>query len=94
MEVLKEEYNRLERQEKAYKKAILALPKGYLSKKNIRGNVSYYLQWREEGKIKSKYISKKDVQNIEEQLKLRKAYENSLRRVAEDKRRLEKVLEI
>ena len=33
---------------------IAALPAGYISRKNIRGKVQYYLQWKEDGKLKSK----------------------------------------
>ncbi len=35
---------------------IAKLPKGYISKKCIRGKIKYYLQWVEEGEKKSKYI--------------------------------------
>ena len=43
------------------KKELEQLPAGYISKKNINGNPQYYLQWRENGKMKSKYISKGDL---------------------------------
>ena len=33
---------------------ISMLPIGYISKKNINGNVYYYQQWTENGKVKSK----------------------------------------
>ena len=35
---------------------IAQLPAGYISKKIIRGKVQYYLQWKENGKLKSKYV--------------------------------------
>lgn len=94
MEVFKEEYDRLDRQEASYKRAILDLPKGYISKKNIRGKEAYYLQHREGKKIVSKYIPVSDVESIREQIQRRKQFEQSLKRVAEDKKQLRKVLDI
>ena len=38
---------------------ISRLPAGYISKKHINGADRYYLQWTEEGKLKSKYSNEK-----------------------------------
>lgn len=38
--------------------AIAELPVGYISKKTIRGKVAHYLQWKEGGKLRSRYIKK------------------------------------
>lgn len=35
---------------------LAGLPTGYISVKNIRGKERRYLQWLEDGKLKSKYI--------------------------------------
>ncbi|MCF0186525.1 MAG: AAA family ATPase, partial [Bacteroidaceae bacterium] len=40
---------------------IAALPEGYISKKNIRGKETFYRQWKEDGKLKSKYIAREDL---------------------------------
>ena len=37
---------------------LASLPKGYISNKTIGGKVRHYLQWTENGKIKSRYIKK------------------------------------
>lgn len=92
-EVLQEELERLERQEAAYLKAIQELPRGYISQKNIRGRKSYYLQYREGDKIISQYISKELLSETEDKIKRRKQLEDSLHRVAKDKKRLRKALE-
>ena len=92
MEVLKEELDRLERQQLAYEADLREIPKGYISKKNVRGKLSYYLQHREGKKIISKYISAKDLPVVEEQVRRRRQIEASLRRVKEDKKALRKVL--
>ena len=92
MEVLKEEMDRLERQQLAYEADLQEIPKGYISKKNVRGKISYYLQRRDGNKIISKYISANDLPKVEEQVRRRKQLEASLRRVKEDKKALRKVL--
>lgn len=92
MEVLQEELDRLNRQEAVYKRDLEALPKGYISKKNIRGKLSYYLQWREGEKVVSKFISNDELPKIEMQVARRQQLEASLRRVKEDRKKLRKVL--
>lgn len=92
IELLKEELDRLERQKAAYEADLKNLPKGYISKKNIRGNVSYYLQYRDGEHIRSKYISLKDLPSLEVQIKRSKQLKASLIRVEEDQLKLRKVL--
>lgn len=92
MGVLEEELDRLNRQEIVYKAALQEARKGYISKKNIRGKESYYLQWREGSQVKSKHISRDELPKIEEQVQHRKQLEASLRRVKEDQKKLRKVL--
>ena len=45
------EYIVLLDKKRTMEKELLTLPKGYISKKNIKGNVQYYLQRREKSKI-------------------------------------------
>lgn len=92
MSVLQEELDRLNRHEIIYERDLQELPKGYISKKNIRGKVSYYLQHREGGKIVSKWIPAEDLPKVEAQVNRRKQLEASLRRVREDQKKLRKVL--
>ena len=51
---------------------IATLPAGYISQKNIRGKVQYYLQWKEDGKLKSKYVRESDLPELEKQIERRK----------------------
>ena len=92
MEILQEELDRLERQEAAYSADLQELPKGYISKKNIRGKESYYLQYRDGQKIRSQYVSAKDLPELEEQIRRGKRLKESLRRVKDDQKKLRKVL--
>lgn len=57
------------------------LPVGYISQKNINGKVQYYLQWRENGKLKSKYIRKGDLETVREQIARRKELEPVISRL-------------
>ena len=73
-------------------KEIAGLPKGYISKKNIRGNVSFYLQWREGGKVLSKYLSRESVDDLEEKIRHRKELEEEVKSLIKEKRNLENFL--
>ena len=92
MEVLQEELDRLDRQQAAYELHLQELPKGYISKKNIRGKESYYLQYRDGSKIVSKWIPADDLQKVEKRVMQRRMVEASLRRVKEDRKKLRKAL--
>lgn len=58
-----------------------ALPKGYISKKTIGGKHYLYLQTRNGNTIESKYIKSDEVEEITNQLSLRKEYEAELPKV-------------
>ena len=48
----------------AIKKRLAELPKGYISRKKIGGKERLYLQWREGGKVRSRYIKKGEEEEI------------------------------
>ena len=54
------------------------LPKGYISKKTIGGKQYLYLQTRNGDTIESKYIKAEEVDEIANQISLRKEYEAEL----------------
>lgn len=60
-------------------KKIAALPKGYISKKNINGKVCHYRQWKENGKVKSEYISDMDVDFVAALISERKRLSEELK---------------
>lgn len=68
-------YDLMERIEKR----IAELPNGYISKKTINDKTQYYRQWKEDGKLKSKYINAKDVETVREQIEERKKLEEKLK---------------
>lgn len=60
------------------RRTLLELPKGYISRKVIRGRETFYLQWREGEKVKSQYVNKADVDNLREQIRRRHAIQEEL----------------
>lgn len=67
------------------------LIKGYLSCKNIKNSPRYYLQWREGSKIRSVYISYKDLDNVKELIRQRKELEKEIRLLKANIRKIEKL---
>ena len=55
-----------------------SLPKGYISRKVIRGRETFYLQWKESGKVKSKYLKHDEVDGFREQIRRRHAIQEIL----------------
>ena len=66
------EYRVLIEKKQALKKELLSLPIGYISKKNIKGNIQYYLQRREGKKITGTYIRVDEVEEVSAKLERRK----------------------
>ena len=61
------------------RRQLAKLPKGYISRKIIGGKERFYLQWREDGKVKSRYLRPQELPAAEAQVSARKALENKLR---------------
>lgn len=60
-------------------KEIATLPIGYISKKTIGGKIRYYRQWTENGKIKSKYISNEEYDEVSQAIARRKELQKQLK---------------
>lgn len=65
-------------------KRISSLPKGYISNKKIQGKVRHYLQWSENGKIKSKYIPDDEYEETKRDIETRKTLEKQLKSLKTD----------
>ena len=79
--ILTEELNRLKSLKKSYEHNLYKLPKGCLIEKEIKGNIYYYLNYREGKKSIFKYLGKSgneeisQIKNkIEERRKLKRLY--------------------
>lgn len=90
--VMLEEYARLLRLINGIEAELKELPKGYISKKQIRNKESYYLQWRDGDKVRSKYISGEKIEEMREKVAKRQSLEKSLRSHKHDKKRIEVAL--
>ena len=64
-------------------KQLAALPTGYISKKIIGGKERFYLQWMENGKLKSKYIKSSEFEEISAQVETRKRLQAELKECKE-----------
>ncbi len=62
---------------------LATLPTGYISKKNIGGKERFYLQWMENGKLKSKYIKASEFEEISAQVERRKRLQAELKELKE-----------
>ena len=93
--VLSEELDRLNQLKKNYEIQIVKLPKGCLIKKNIKGNIYYYLNYRQEKKKIFKYIGKlsgKELENLLDKIEERRKLEKLNKQVKKDIEKLEKMV--
>ena len=67
-------------------------PRGYVSRKVIRGRERFYLQWRDGAHVRSRYIPEGEVDKVRGGVAARKDHEASVRRLREDMARIELVV--
>lgn len=72
------EYKELLAEKLEIEQNLAVLPRGYISKKTIGGKQYLYLQTRNGDTIESKYIKSEEVEELTDQLSLRKEYEAEL----------------
>lgn len=71
---MNDEIERLQRE-------ISQLPNGYISNKTINGKIRHYLQWTENGKVKSKYIPDAEYDSIVAGIARRKSLQKQLKQL-------------
>ena len=64
------EYKELLLQKNKIEQILPSLPEGYISKKTIKEKQYYYLQNRIDGKIRSRYLKKNEIDAIKEFLRI------------------------
>lgn len=69
---------------------IAALPAGYISRKNIYGKTRYYLQWKENGKVKSRYLREDEAEGVRVQIEERRKLQKQLKELKKKFPALEK----
>ena len=92
--VLEEEKQRNLEMQEVYKKEIESLCKGSIMARKISGKKYYYLKYRDDGKVKQKYIGKDEekIKSLEKEIKKRKKYEEILRRLKKEYRMICKIV--
>ena len=87
MNTIKKDYMKLEKELDDIKLKMQRLPKGSLRKKKIGERIYYYLQYRENGHVRSIYIRAESAEKICLEIEQRKDYEKKARDL---QKRLEK----
>ena len=90
--IMQEEYDRLNRVINKIEIEIEQLPKGYISEKRINQILYYYLQFRENGKVKSVYLKSDEVESYRKLIARRNELLKNLKVMQADRAKLEKVL--
>lgn len=73
----------ISKQIKQIEDELAGLPNGYISKKTINGKERFYLQWTENGKLKSRYIKAAEFDEITAQVEKRKQLQEELKSLKE-----------
>ncbi len=76
-----------------YQALLAVLPKGTISEKPVNGNIYYYLKYRDGKKVVSKYISKKDIEDLRQQIEKRHHVETMIKSLQDEQRLAARVLE-
>jgi len=90
--IMREEYDRLNRVINRIEIEIEQLPKGYISEKRINQILYYYLQFRENGKVKSVYLKSDEVESYRKLIARRNELIQNLKEMQVDRAKLERVL--
>lgn len=91
-DIMREEYERMNRLIPRIEAEIKELPKGYISEKKIKGGTYYYLQYRENKKMKSVYLKQKDVEAYRTLVAHRKELEKKLKELQQEQKKLGRIL--
>jgi len=91
-EILKEEYERINSTLSSFEALAAGLPKGSIREKLINGKKYPYLQWRENGKVRSKYVRPDNIIALSEQIEQRRQYEKEIKSLREAKKEFDRVI--
>nr|WP_288977224.1 hypothetical protein [uncultured Blautia sp.] len=75
-----------------YQEALAELPKGTISEKQVKDNTYYYLKYRDGKKIVSKYIEKKEIEELKQQIDRRRHIETMIKSLLEEQKLAAKIL--
>lgn len=87
-----QEKQRIDYMIEKYNEALLTLPKGSLSERRVGTKTYYYLKYREDGKVVSKYIPADRADEIRDAIERRRHTETMLASLKKEKELAEKIL--
>lgn len=87
------EKQRIEYMLSKYSNELSQIPKGSLSVKSVNGKEYFYLKYRENNKVRSKYIRQAEVETVRIQIEKRKHIEAMIRSLEDELAIANKVLE-
>jgi len=93
--VLKEELERLRKLKKSYEEKITEFPRGSLVKKNIKGNIYYYLNYRKGKKGVFEYLGKlkkEELEKMKKEIEERRKLEKLKQQVRKDIKKMIKMI--
>ena len=88
----REELERLLEKQAAYIQRISLLPKGRIHHKLIGGKKYPYLNYREGGKVRSRYVKSEELEQVMAQVAERRQHEQALKSIQADLRVIRKVV--
>lgn len=91
-ETLAEEYDRFLRIAAAIRAELERLPKGSLRKRNLKGRIYYYLQYRDGGHVRSDYVPRGKVEETERAIARRRELAAALKERERSIRQIERAL--
>ena len=91
-DALREEMERLLEKQAAYIQRISLLPKGRIHHKLIGGKKYPYLNYREGGKVRSRYVKSEELEQVMAQVAERRQCEQALKSIRADLRVISKVV--
>jgi hypothetical protein len=94
LDMLREEKKRAFAMKSAIQQEIRDLPKGYISRKVIRGKPAFYLQRREGGKVVGHYIPKEELEQVSKEVLRRRELRAIEKGIDENLKRIQKALKV
>ncbi len=91
-ELLTKELNRLAARQEALQEELDSLPRGYVSKKEIKGHDYFYLQHREGQSVKSQLIKQGMLESILEKQQRKKQLKQELREILREQKQILRLL--
>lgn len=92
VDILNRELDALEARRTAAQRELEELPRGYVSRKEIKGHDYYYLQHREGRSVKSQLIKQGALEPLLEALRRKQLLKQELREIEREQKQIRKLL--